>query len=91
MMAISKKTGIAYGALISKSRKRYLTMWRDLAIFVATMFEAMTVKEAAIAFGVTPSTIKESNYRTLSWSQEELLKQAALIYTESLNFKGRVA
>ena len=84
LLAISQRYNISYIDL-KKGRKKQVRIWRDVAIFIATFKYLMTDSEAAKAFGMSSSRIRNSNLRVSDWNEEILFPFATGIYKESLD------
>ena len=80
LKATSLYSGIQYKTLKQKSIKAATLIWRDIAMFIATMVEGLHPSDAAKAFGVTKKTIIESNLRTLKFNQDKLDEISSEIY-----------
>lgn len=91
LKATSLYSGINYQTIKQKSIKASTLIWRDIAMFVATMIEDIHPSDAAGAFGVTKQTIINSNLRALKFNQDKLDEISSEIYklSKSLEEKRR--
>jgi chromosomal replication initiation ATPase DnaA len=84
LLAISEMSNISY-IDIKQGRKKPVRMWRDVAMFIATDICFMSYKQAADAFGMSSSRIRNSSMRVLNWNQDTLYRFAIGVYKRSLD------
>lgn len=89
LKATSLYSGIQYKTLKIRNNKALTIIWRDLAMFVATMIEGIHPSDAAKAFGVTKQTVLNSNLRTLKFNQDKLTEMSHEIYELARSLRGK--